>query len=99
MTGQDAYDSTPVRGTPLEWTRVYRSGGRHAHLREESGGLIACSVWRFREGGWEAGWLGTGSQDEYEHAAGLPLCLGCFAVRESGQFGITDDPARDEGYQ
>jgi len=27
--------------------------------------------------GWESGWRGTGSQDEYEHVAALPLCKNC----------------------
>jgi hypothetical protein len=27
-------------------------------------------------------WLGTGSQDEYDQAEQLPLCLRCFAIRE-----------------
>lgn len=81
-----AYDSAPARGTGLAWTRVYRLRGRKAHLRREDGASIAC--WpadQPGDSGTEDHWLGTGSQAEYEHAAALPLCLACFAVREAAR--------------
>jgi len=80
----DAYDSTPPRGSRPEYTRVYLLGllgGQEAHL-DEAVSWTGC-------GGHAAGcrdrWLGTGSQDEYETAARLPLCRACFAWRETGR--------------
>ena len=84
----DAYDAAPPRGTELAWTRVYRKGGRYAHLREEDGsGDIACDDPLSREDGRDDHWLGTGSQAGYEHARSLPLHPGCFAVREAARAG------------
>jgi hypothetical protein len=101
MTSRDAYDSAPPRGTEPVFTRVYRSGGRYAHLRKEDGsGDIACEGPFSREDGRDDHWLGTGSQAEYEHAAGLPLHPACFSVREAAQIGIDadqTDPAEREG--
>jgi hypothetical protein len=87
----DAYDSAAPRGTGPVFTRVYRRRGGVAHLRDEQAGLILCPAWRYTEGGWEESWLGTGSQDEYEKAASLRLCLRCFAIREAAQAGIGED--------
>jgi hypothetical protein len=74
----DAY-SSPARThvTPPAYTRIYRFRGREAHLREAT----CRTALRFRD---YDGWLGTGSQAEYEHAAALPLCAACFAWREAG---------------
>lgn len=86
----DAYDSSPPRGSALAWTRVYKRGGRYAHLRRPDGSqVIACSC----ADGTEDCWLGTGSQAEYEHAAALPLHPGCFAVREAARLREGYDPA------
>lgn len=94
MTPWDIYDSTPPRGTELIWTRVYRKGGRMAHLRKEDGsGDIACEGPFSRQDGRDDHWLGTGSQAEYEHAAGLPLHPACFSVREAAWIGIDTDQA------
>lgn len=86
MSTADAYDSSPLPGTAIEWTRVYRRGGKVAHLHS-SGYRIACddpaeSVMPPPNDG---SWLGTGSQDEYEKAASLRLCRTCFARREAGR--------------
>ncbi len=87
----DAYDSAPPRGTELTWTRLYQRGGRQAHLTADS--KIACRG-PLREDAWvDESWLGTGSQEEYEHAAALPLCRRCFACREAAHGGEGYDPA------
>lgn len=101
VADRDAYDSAPARGAPPGWSRVYRKGGRKAHLVHYEGLWIACDdLADPKMGEPSAGsWLGTGSQQEYDRAASLPLCLACFAVREAGRFGETDDPATDERYQ
>jgi hypothetical protein len=77
--GPDAYSPGCTRATPLAWTRVYRRRGREAHLRELTA-FTGCGGPRFSRD-WD-GWLGTGCQEEYEHAAALPLCRRCFAYRE-----------------
>ena len=81
----DAYDSAPPRGTPPPWTRLYQRGVREAHL--ENDGMIACRDQRTRAAWVDETWLGTGSQEEYEHAAALPLCPRCFAIREASRTG------------
>lgn len=102
MIPWDTYDSTPPRGTELPWTRVYRRGGREAHLRREDGsGIIACVTERPDPGGpqWngtEDWWHGTGSQAEYDHAAEMPLCTRCFSVREAARTGISEDQGDPE---
>lgn len=95
----DAYDSTPARGTGPVWTRVYRPYARHAHLRQDVGlGSVACDPLDRR---WpdDDEWRGTGSQEEYDRAAVLPLCTACFAIREAARLGIDfdqTDPAERE---
>lgn len=103
MTGWDewdgwtAYDSAPPRGSELPWTRVYRKGGWMAHLRREDGAAdIACLGLLSPEDGRDDHWLGTGSQAEYDHAAQMPLCPRCFAVREAARIGIAADQADPE---
>jgi hypothetical protein len=92
MTPCDAYDSTPSRGTELTGTRVYRKGGRYAHLRKEDGsGDIACKGPFSKQDGRDDHWLGTGSQAEYDHAARLLLHPACFSVREAARIGIDED--------
>lgn len=83
--GPDAYSPGCARATPPAYTRVYRRRSREAHLREAvtftgCGGPRAFRDWN--------GWLGTGSQEEYERAAALPLCGTCFRWREAA----LDDP-------
>lgn len=63
--------------TPEGRTRIYLLGAGIAHLRHMRG---------FQQGpvcgGFDADgdrWLGTGSQEEYETAAALPLCGECAA--------------------
>lgn len=75
----DSYDSSA--GLEPVWTRVYRPGGRLAHLRGER---IACETASPQDRYDPDTWLGTGSQAEYDRAASLPLCLRCFAAREAG---------------
>jgi hypothetical protein len=81
VPASDAYDSTPPRGSRPQYTRVYLPGGREEHL-DEAVSWTGC-------GGHAAGrrdlWLGTGSQEEYDTAERLPLCLACFAWRETGR--------------
>lgn len=77
--GPDAYSPGCAHASPPAYTRVYRLRGREAHLRELTA-FTGCGG-RAAFPGWD-GWLGTGSQEEYEHAAGLPLCGKCFAYRE-----------------
>jgi hypothetical protein len=91
MTSPDAYDSTPQRTSPPEFTRLYRPrGARYAHL--ESGSRIICGG-PYEFAGHE-NWLGTGNQHEYEVAARLPLCPQCFRVRE----GYFADPRLGTGH-
>lgn len=56
-------------------TRVYRPKGAYAHLVPEGQDPSGYLIVMCRLGG--KGWLGTGSQAEYEHAASLPVCGGC----------------------
>lgn len=62
------------------FTRVFLSRGRVAHLLDESRSPnvgtdeALCGAWA---GLGQAVWLGTGTQDEHERAAELPLCLRC----------------------
>jgi hypothetical protein len=61
-------------------TRVYLRSGRVAHLLDESSSPnvgtdeALCGIWA---GFGSAVWLGTGTQDEHERAAELPLCSRC----------------------
>lgn len=55
-------------------TRAYARHGTMAHLLEPGDQASAGSVALC---GSHAPWLGTGSQDEYEKAAALPLCGRC----------------------
>ena len=51
-------------------TRVYTPEGKFAHLTTQ-GTVTLCGLW-YPEGLW-----GTGSQEEYEKAAALPVCKPC----------------------
>lgn len=73
---------------PQPLTRVYRDGEDVAHLREDvaPAELILCRHYDDQGDplpGYpvsydaELGWMGTGSQDEYDRAAALPLCPEC----------------------
>jgi hypothetical protein len=72
MSGQDGY---------AWFTRVYRRNVRVAHLvgPGTSHGEPMCPARS------EHGWLGTGSQWEYEHAATLPLCGECKVIADAGR--------------
>ena len=50
--------------------RVYLPGRKVAHLTDQ-GTVSYCRIWS------PAGFWGTGSQEEYETAAALPLCKSC----------------------
>lgn len=75
------------RDCTCRYTRVYRPGDQLAHLRENvaPAEFILCREFtddgdmdESRPATYEcADWLGTGSQEEYETAAGLPLCRTC----------------------
>lgn len=62
-----------------ECTRIYVPTGKVAHLRTPwaSHGQPLCPA----DPAWA--WRGTGSQEEYEHAATLPLCKRCAAMAEA----------------
>lgn len=87
----DSFDGAPVRGTPLEYTRIYRYRARFAHLSSVmyTGAITLCGK------DWDD-YLGTGSQAEYDHAVRLPLCLKCWAAREKPWYG--DDPRLGTGH-
>lgn len=78
--GPDTYDSTMQRGTGPVYTRIYRKRGRYAHLRELASSCQVLRQWWYIH---DDGWLGTGSQAEYERAEALPLCPWCFRAREA----------------
>jgi hypothetical protein len=63
---------------PRDYTRVYTDGGATAHLLDE---LLSPnqpnSALCGRSPSSPGLWLGTGSQDEYERAADLRLCVFC----------------------
>ena len=73
----------------IAYERRYTQQGRMAHLldpvdlaRNGATPTALCERWQ-----WSAsGWWGSGSQDEIERAAVLPLCTGCGRVSAaSGQ--------------
>lgn len=52
--------------------RVYNARRGRAHLAESGNEFVTfCGIWQ------PTGWLGTGSQDEYEEAAKRHLCKRC----------------------
>jgi hypothetical protein len=65
-----------------EHTRVYAPRGRIAHLLRPGGQpaagrpLALCLLYPRLH----TSWLGTGSQEEYDKAASLPLCGKCAAA-------------------
>lgn len=77
----DAYDSPP--GQAPVFTRVYQAGGSHAHLRHEDGSQRILHEWDPDAETDPDTWLGTGDQDEYDRAAGLPLCPACFQQQQA----------------
>jgi hypothetical protein len=85
----DAASSSPQRGTGPVYTRVYRRGGRVAHILEA---VIGTGCEREEED--HAIWRGTGSQREYDLAAKKPLCPKCFRWRESA----VSDPRLGSGH-
>jgi hypothetical protein len=71
----DSCNSAPPRpGGPLAWTRVYLPRGHKAHLKE----VLSCPV---NQDHGDEDFIGTGSQDEYDRAARMPLCLWCWRVQ------------------
>lgn len=86
----DSWEATFTRAGPPTYTRCYLIDGREAHLREDvTTADTLCFIYYLDDEGNEPpgmpgpdDWLGTGSQEEYEHAASLPLCLLCFGRRE-----------------
>lgn len=68
---------------PEGHARVYGKTGRFAHLvplGEEPSGYVIVMC---RLGGRQ--WLGTGSQDEYDRAASLPVCGQCLKAVRGGR--------------
>ena len=64
------------------YTRVYTSAAaRVAHLRPDwrGGDRVLCPA----ESRLLVGWLGTGSQEEYDRAAALPTCKRCEKIAEA----------------
>jgi hypothetical protein len=59
-----------------DYTRIYTRRGMVAHLSPNWRGYkgALCPV----VPSWPGEWLGTGSQAEYELAAGLPTCKRCY---------------------
>jgi protein-tyrosine phosphatase len=56
--------------------RLYLRRGSRAHLSPPFGGgsrYVLCAA----EPTWPGEWLGTGSQEEYDRAASLPICRHC----------------------
>jgi hypothetical protein len=93
----DEYTYQPAHASEPPFDRVYLAGDQLAHLMRPEDQWIICEPWleEIGEDGEIAdlaegplnslprnAWLGTGTQDEYEFAALLPLCLTCFAIRE-----------------
>jgi len=66
-----------ARLLPVEVVRVYTAQGRKAHLM--AGGRVLCPT----DPG-PAGWKGTGSDEEREYAAVLPLCSYCREAASGG---------------
>ena len=67
---------------PAEHTRVYRKRGKYAHLVPTGSLPSGYTIVMCRLGG--TGWLGTGSQQEYERAASLPVCGQCMKAVARG---------------
>jgi protein-tyrosine phosphatase len=61
-----------------ECTRVYTPAGRRAHLLPVTSVLPRGSVLCRVDPPWDHGWLGTGSQEEHDRAAALPVCTSCW---------------------
>lgn len=58
-------------------TRVYMTGSAVAHLLPWSASANDSGESLCGRSPWPGYWFGTGSQDEYEKANTLPLCMGC----------------------
>ncbi|MGW0682922.1 hypothetical protein ACWD2L_06110 [Streptomyces sp. NPDC002754] len=66
---------------------VFTEGGTVTHVlprlaSPNSGADALCG-----RSGWPVGWYGTGTQDEYERARDLPLCVRCQAVLRHQRMG------------
>lgn len=76
----DSYSWTAEDPPPSHvhsWTRVYRLNGKVAHIEELLYSAHPFMPWMDDRDGW----FGTGSQEEYERAAEMPLCPRCFVGR------------------
>lgn len=83
------WDPTPTPpGHQHDWTRVYRRHGHEAHIRELIYSAHPRASWN------DDGWFGTGSQEEYERAAQLPLCPKCFVILDLYE---EENPERGKG--
>jgi hypothetical protein len=66
-----------------EFTRVYLSRGKVAHLKGNWIGRFYAAPCGASPAWYEPhGWYGTGAQEEIEKAAELPLCKRCVALLE-----------------
>jgi hypothetical protein len=75
----DNLEVTGVSGTHEDGPRVYAPGRPVAHLLDGSATEYALTLCGAERDG--RGWWGTGSQDEIDKAAALPLCTGCQVER------------------
>lgn len=67
----------------ITYERRYFPAGKVTHLlgaHDWSGAQVPhalCGLWA-----WKVYWRGTGSQDEYDRAAALPICKSCLRKTE-----------------
>lgn len=67
---------------------VFTEGGTVAHVLPWNGSPNeAASHALCGRSGWPVGWYGTGTQDEYERARSLRLCVRCHAVLRHQRMG------------
>lgn len=71
-----------------DWTKVYRKGAKRAHIMQ-----LLSSAHPYAPSSWDDdSWLGTGSQEEYEAAAALPLCMRCSIIQAMYEQPEGEDP-------
>lgn len=96
IVSHDSYDSSPPRGgSELTWTRIYFPHGKLAHYRE-AGSTCPVILRAYDLYVDLTPALGTGTQDEHDTAAAMPLCRDCWAVRE--MYANHPDPRLGRGH-
>lgn len=73
----------PSRPYADDCAKVYTPSGRVAHLRPPDYSITGAKPVLCPQSLPWGGWLGTGSQAEYDRAAALPACKAC--IRVAGQ--------------